>query len=121
MEAGKISYQNYTSRAMNNRTKENQESYHQQNQELCHQQNQEYSKLARYSSMNDIKDLESNTQSNLIQTKYQSQTEGLLTSHRSDLQLNNPIAKSKTKYKPIKSDSPDNNPYYCFFRTSANN
>ena len=87
MEAGKISYQNYTSRAMNNRTKKSQESHHQQNQESYHQQNQEYSKLARYSSMNEIKGLESNTQSNLIQTKHQSQTEGLLTSHSSDLQL----------------------------------
>jgi hypothetical protein len=37
--------------------------------------------------MNEIKGLESNTQSNLIQTKHQSQTEGLLTSHSSDLQL----------------------------------
>ena len=89
MEAGKISYQNYTSRTMNNRTKKSQESHHQQNQESYHQQNQEYSKLARYSSMNEIKGLESNTQSNLIQTKHQSQTEGLLTSHSSDLQLPN--------------------------------
>ena len=87
MEAGKISYQSYTNRAMNNRTKKNQESYHQQNQELYHQQNQEHSKLARYSSTNEIKDLESNTQSNLIQSKQQSQTEGLLTSHCTDLQL----------------------------------
>ena len=64
----------------------------------------------------ETKGLKSSTQSNHIQIISQKQTEGL--AHQTLFSL----ATTDPKYIPLSNpDSPDNNPYYCLFRTSDNN